>query len=187
MEIVPLNLNAKKICILSLILASVSLQAFLVKSPYEDIGIFELLFSDLALALGIVAGGWLADKVGIMKPVLLSFLLLLLISSWPSLFLLAKFSTGLYIPITLHIFFKIVDNRRGLTFTLFYMFLTLGQIFYTELSKYNLVFGVYWYIFAALALAYGALYISYDIINPVDQTSPRATRKEIVPLSIKNG
>ncbi|MBQ7528830.1 hypothetical protein IJT10_02860 [bacterium] len=179
-EAVPLALNAKKICVLSLILMAVWLQAFLVGYPYEEINIFSLIFGDLAFAVGIIAGGWLADKVGIMKPVLLSLLLLLVISSWSSLFLLAKFLTGLYVPITLHIFFKILYNRYGLAFALFYLLLTLGQIFCPELKGNILLFNVRWYVLVALASSYGALYISYDIINPIDQTSPRATQKEII-------
>ena len=139
----------------------------------------------LAVALGKVAGGYGADKFGLMKVATFSLLGAMVFMGWPESIwcgCLGVFLLAISAPIAVWAVAKLMPDRHGLSFgmmgaAMFFGFLPL-DFYLTPLPASPAGYIISCAII--LLCLYAALRLAYDIIRPIDQTPPGEIRKKML-------
>ncbi|MGM9992244.1 MAG: hypothetical protein ACI376_05270 [Candidatus Bruticola sp.] len=139
----------------------------------------------LTIALGQIAGSFISDKFGLMKTASLSLLVsagLFICSSYTLTGYLAIFALSMSCPLTFWTLAKIMPDKRGFSFGLlggamFLGFLPLDWHFYPIAISNN---GFALCVFLILISLYTGLRIAYDIVKPIDQSSPKDIRSAMM-------
>lgn len=132
----------------------------------------------LALFIGQSIGGFLSDRFGLMKTASLSLLLASVFFVWSEntiVGFLAVLSLAISTPIVFWTLAKIVPDKRGLSFGLLggAMFLGFLPLDFNIAPLAQAPSGYIVGSLLILASLYVALRLAYDIVKPIDQSSPK--------------
>ena len=139
----------------------------------------------LALFVGQSIGGFCSDRFGLMKTASLSLLVASVLFVWSEntiVGLLAILSLAISTPIVFWTLAKIMPDKRGLSFgllggSMFLGFLPLDfNVTILAQTPYGYVVGS----LLMLASLYVALRLAYDIVKPIDQSSPKDIRSDMM-------
>lgn len=132
----------------------------------------------LALFAGQSVGGFLSDRFGLMKTASLSLLIASILFVWSEntiAGLLAVLSLAISTPIAFWTLAKIMTDKRGLSFGLLggAMFLGFLPLDFNITPLAQTPNGYIVGSLLMLASLYIALRLAYDIVKPIDQSSPK--------------
>lgn len=139
----------------------------------------------LAMFFGQAAGGFLSDRFGLMKTTSFSLLTAAILFFWaesPLVGALAVFSLAVSAPIAFWTLAKIMPNKRGLSFGLLGGAMFLGFL-PLDFNVTPLAQNPHGYILGSFLILLGlyiALRLAYDIVKPVDQSSPKDIRSAMM-------
>ena len=139
------------------------------------------LYAAFAGAFGLALGAFLADRFGLMKTTLFSTLsaaLLFMFFDKPLCGLLALLAFHCTVPVLVWVCGKLWKDKRAASFGVF----SLGAFFgalplcfgWRPLTSHTVCAAVF------LGCAYAALRLAYDMLHPIDQTSPKAMQTAII-------
>ncbi len=139
----------------------------------------------LAIFIGQIAGGFFSDHFGLMKTASFSLLISAILFTWSenlAVGLLAVLGLAMSAPIAFWTLAKIMPNKRGLSFGLLGGAMFLGFL-PLDFNIVPLAQTPYGYIVGSLLMLAGlyiALRLAYDIVKPIDQSSPKDIRSAMM-------
>ncbi|MGM9998399.1 MAG: hypothetical protein ACI38Q_03235 [Candidatus Bruticola sp.] len=168
-----------------LLVCSMTVRSYLIcglDSPWPKDYIWALM---LAVALGQLMGSFLSDRFGFMKTASFSLIVSICLFFWSDQTLigcLAVFTLSMSCPLTFWALAKVLPDKRGFSFGLlggamFLGFLPLDYRLYPiATSNCGFALGT----FLILISLYAGLRLAYDIVKPIDQSSPKDIRSAMM-------
>lgn len=172
----------KALLAILLIMAAAALHLYVKITTSEALWLNSFrLYAAFAGSFGLAAGAFLADRFGLMKTTLFSSLtaaLLFLFFDKPLCGLTALLTFHCSVPVLVWVCGRLWTDKRAASYGIFYLGAFLGSL--------PLCFG--WRPFTShtvcaalfLGCAYASLRLAYDMLHPVDQTSPKAMQTAII-------
>ena len=177
---------SRMVCIVAFLLVTTT-----VVRSYTNCGLTSAWIKDypwllmLSIFLGQAVGGFLSDRLGLMKTASFSLLTATVLFVWLDNVVagsLAVFSLSISTPIVFWTFAKLAPDKRGLSFGLLggAMFLGFVPLDFgftpLALNSYGYALGT----FLMLICLYSALRLAYDVVKPIDQSSPKDIRSAMM-------